>query len=101
LHTKSKRDWSSDVCSSDLIFDTIIKIIPAPVDNSDEPLQFQITILDWDDYVGRIGVGRISRSKVKVSDNITVMKSDGSTQNFRRSEERRVGTELKRHRRQS
>ena len=57
--------------------------IPAPVDNSDEPLQFQITMLDWDDYVGRIGVGRIYRGKVKVGDNITVMKRDGSTQNFR------------------
>ncbi|WP_281828460.1 MULTISPECIES: translational GTPase TypA [Lactobacillus] len=67
----------------DPIFDTVIKNIPAPVDNSDEPLQFQITMLDWDDYVGRIGVGRIYRGKVKVGDNITVMKRDGSTQNFR------------------
>lgn len=65
------------------VFDTIIKHIPAPIDNSDEPLQFQITMLDWDDYVGRIGVGRIYRGKVKVGDNITVMKRDGSTQNFR------------------
>ena len=67
----------------DPIFDTVIKNIPAPIDNSDEPLQFQITMLDWDDYVGRIGVGRIYRGKVKVGDNITVMKRDGSTQNFR------------------
>ena len=65
------------------IFDTIIKSIPAPIDNSEEPLQFQITMLDWDDYVGRIGVGRIYRGRVKVGDNITVMKRDGSTQNFR------------------
>ena len=65
------------------IFDTIIKAIPAPIDNADEPLQFQITMLDWDDYVGRIGVGRIYRGEVKVGDNITVMKRDGSTQNFR------------------
>ena len=65
------------------IFDTIIKSIPAPIDNTDEPLQFQITMLDWDDYVGRIGVGRIYRGRVKVGDNITVMKRDGSTQNFR------------------
>ena len=65
------------------IFDTIIKAIPAPIDNADEPLQFQITMLDWDDYVGRIGVGRIYRGKVEVGDNITVMKRDGSTQNFR------------------
>ena len=67
----------------DPIFDTIIKAIPAPLDNADEPLQFQITMLDWDDYVGRIGVGRIYRGSVKVGDNITVMKRDGSQQNFR------------------
>ena len=67
----------------DPIFDTVIKNIPAPIDNVDEPLQFQITMLDWDDYVGRIGVGRIYRGHVKVGDNITVMKRDGSTQNFR------------------
>ncbi|CPS01832.1 GTP-binding protein LepA [Chlamydia trachomatis] len=76
-------DPSTQKETMDPIFDTIIKNIPAPVDNSDEPLQFQITMLDWDDYVGRIGVGRIYRGKVKVSDNITVMKRDGSTQNFR------------------
>ncbi len=67
----------------DPIFDTVLKYIPAPIDNSDQPLQFQITMLDWDDYVGRIGVGRIYRGKVKVGDDITVMKRDGSTQNFR------------------
>ncbi|NRO36291.1 translational GTPase TypA [Lactobacillus helveticus] len=76
-------DPSTQKETMDPIFDTIIKNIPATIDNSDEPLQFQITMLDWDDYVGRIGVGRIYRGKVKVGDNITVMKRDGSIQNFR------------------
>ena len=38
------------------IFDTIIDRIPGPVDNSDEPLQFQVSLLDYKDYVGRIGI---------------------------------------------
>ena len=76
-------DPSTQKETMDPIFDTIVKNIPAPLDNIDEPLQFQITMLDWDDYVGRIGVGRIYRGQVKVGDNITVMKRDGSTQNFR------------------
>ncbi|MDO4912168.1 MAG: translational GTPase TypA [Lactobacillus sp.] len=76
-------DLSTQKETMDPIFDTILKTIPAPLDNEDEPLQFQITMLDWDDYVGRIGVGRVYRGKVKVGDNITVMKRDGSTQNFR------------------
>ena len=65
------------------IFDTILKTIPAPIDNSDEPLQFQVALLDYNDYVGRIGIGRIFRGKIKVGDNVTVMKLDGSTKNFR------------------
>jgi GTP-binding protein len=39
--------------------------------------------LDYNDYVGRIGIGRIFRGKIKVGDNVTVMKLDGSKKNFR------------------
>ncbi|KJU73410.1 GTP-binding protein TypA [Pediococcus damnosus LMG 28219] len=65
------------------LFDTIVKTIPAPVDNSEEPLQFQVALLDYNDFVGRVGIGRIFRGKIKVGDNVTVMKLDGSTKNFR------------------
>ncbi|KRL89732.1 translational GTPase TypA [Limosilactobacillus ingluviei] len=65
------------------LFDTIVKTIPAPVDNSDEPLQFQVAILDYNDFVGRIGIGRVVRGRIKVGDQVTLMKLDGSTKNFR------------------
>lgn len=65
------------------VFDTIVDAIPAPIDNSDEPLQFQVAMLDYDDFVGRIGIGRIFRGTIKVGDSVTVMKLDGSTQDFR------------------
>ncbi|MDN6327494.1 MAG: translational GTPase TypA, partial [Alkalibacterium sp.] len=65
------------------VFDSILKEIPAPIDNSDEPLQFQVSLLDYNDYVGRIGVGRVFRGKIKVGDNVTLSKLDGSTKNFR------------------
>ena len=65
------------------IFDTVFETIPAPEDNSDEPLQFQVSLLDYNDFVGRIGIGRVFRGKIKVGDNVTVMKLDGTTQNFR------------------
>ncbi|MCW3778064.1 translational GTPase TypA [Levilactobacillus namurensis] len=65
------------------IFDTIVKHIPAPIDNEDEPLQFQVAMLDYNDFVGRVGIGRIFRGKIKVGDSVTVMKLDGSKQNFR------------------
>ena len=65
------------------IFDTIIDHIPAPVDNSDEPLQFQVSLLDYNDFVGRIGIGRVFRGSVKVGDQVTLSKLDGTTKNFR------------------
>ncbi|MBT2731633.1 translational GTPase TypA [Carnobacterium sp. ISL-102] len=65
------------------IFDTILSEIPAPIDNSDEPLQFQVSLLDYNDYVGRIGIGRVFRGTIKVGDAVTLSKLDGSTKNFR------------------
>ncbi len=65
------------------VFDTIVKEIPAPTDNQNEPLQFQVAMLDYDDYVGRIGVGRVFRGTIKIGDQVSVLKLDGSTQNFR------------------
>ena len=57
----------------DYLFDTIIEHIPAPVDNSDEPLQFQVSFLDYNDYVGRIGIGRVFRGTIKVGDQVTFL----------------------------
>jgi GTP-binding protein len=65
------------------IFETIVEKIPAPVDNRDEPLQFQVALLDYNDFVGRVGIGRIFRGQIKVGDNVSVMKLDGSKKNYR------------------
>lgn len=67
----------------DPVFNTILKHIPAPIDNQDEPLQFQVTLLDYNDYLGRIGVGRVFRGKISVGQQVVVMKKDGSTKSFR------------------
>jgi len=47
------------------LFDTIISAIPAPNDQPDEPLQILFSSIDYDEYVGRIGVGRIERGTAK------------------------------------
>lgn len=65
------------------VFDKIFETIPAPVDNSDEPLQFQVAMLDYNDFVGRIGIGRVKRGTIKMGDNVEVLKLDGTTQSFR------------------
>jgi GTP-binding protein len=65
------------------IFDTIVDAIPAPEDTTEEPLQFQVALLDYNDFVGRIGIGRVFRGKIKVGDSVSVLKLDGSKKNFR------------------
>ncbi|WOV86237.1 translational GTPase TypA [Sporosarcina oncorhynchi] len=67
----------------EVLFDSIIENIPAPVDNRDEPLQFQVSLLDYNDYVGRIGIGRVFRGTMKVGQQVSVLKRDGSTKNYR------------------
>lgn len=76
-------DPADQIKTMEPVFDTIIEHIPAPVDNSDEPLQFQVSLLDYNDFVGRIGIGRIFRGSIKVGDNVTLSKLDRSTKNFR------------------
>ncbi|MBH0161133.1 GTP-binding protein [Fictibacillus halophilus] len=65
------------------LLDTIIDTIPAPEDNSAEPLQFQVTMLDYNDYLGRIGIGRVFRGTIKVGQAVSLMKLDGSVKKFR------------------
>ncbi|EDN8786495.1 translational GTPase TypA [Listeria monocytogenes] len=65
------------------LLDTIIEHIPAPVDNSDEPLQFQVSLLDYNDYVGRIGIGRIFRGTMHVGQTVALIKLDGTVKQFR------------------
>ncbi|AVQ97971.1 translational GTPase TypA [Oceanobacillus sp. M65] len=67
----------------DPVFTTILDHIPAPADTKDEPLQFQVTLLDYNDYVGRIGVGRVVRGKISVGQQVVVLKEDGSQKSFR------------------
>ncbi|WP_088104959.1 translational GTPase TypA [Halalkalibacter urbisdiaboli] len=65
------------------LFETVIETIPAPIDNSDEPLQFQVTMLDYNDYLGRIGIGRVFRGTINVGQQVALMKLDGSVKQFR------------------
>ncbi|EOK4610648.1 translational GTPase TypA [Listeria monocytogenes] len=65
------------------LLDTIIEHIPAPVDNSDEPLQFQVSLLDYNDYVGRIGIGRVFRGTMHVGQTVALIKLDGIVKQFR------------------
>ncbi|WP_020651597.1 translational GTPase TypA [Massilia niastensis] len=61
------------------LFEAILKYVPVRDDNPDGPLQMQITSLDYSSYVGKIGIGRISRGRVKAGQDVVVMNGPDST----------------------
>ena len=65
----------------DCLFKTIIENINAPACDEDGPTQMLVSNIDYDDYVGRIAVGRIERGTVRTGMNVTVCKKDGKTTN--------------------
>ncbi len=65
------------------VFETIIKEVPAPKDDPTKPLQALVTSLDYNDYVGRIGIGRVYAGSVKAGQNVAVLKRDGKRTNSR------------------
>lgn len=65
------------------LYEAIVDHIPAPIDNREEPLQFQVALLDYNDYVGRIGIGRVFRGTMNVGQQVALMKLDGSVKQFR------------------
>tara|TARA_R110002073_G_scaffold114673_3_gene251985 strand:- start:309 stop:2123 length:1815 start_codon:yes stop_codon:yes gene_type:complete len=58
------------------LFDTILKHVREPEGNPDEPLQLQISALDYSSFVGRIGIGRISRGRLKPAQDVMVLTGD-------------------------
>lgn len=65
------------------LFDAIIENIEAPSGDIDAPLQVLFSSLDYDDYIGRIGVGRVERGHINRNDNVVLCKTDGSTENVK------------------
>jgi len=65
------------------LFETILKEVPPPEGSSEAPLQLLFSNIDYDDYVGRIGVGRVERGSVKNGQAVTICRADGSTANAR------------------
>ena len=65
------------------LLDMIIDQIPAPKMDKDAPLQFQPALLDYTDFVGRIGIGRITRGTIKSGEVVSCCRLDGSIKSFR------------------
>ena len=74
---------SSQKPGMDPIFDLIVNEIPEPKVEQEGPLQLQCALLDYNDYVGRMGIGRIQRGIIKVGESVTCARLDGTTKNFK------------------
>lgn len=77
------KDLSTQKHTMDPVLDMIINNIPGPETDSVSPLQFQPALLDYNDYVGRIGIGRIARGTIKENENVSCVRLDGSIKQFR------------------
>src|SRR5256885_1633460 len=71
-------DLKVDGTTLEPLFDTIVKTVPPPRFDPAMGLQFRVTMLDWDDYVGRLIIGRIVNGHVKQADRIAVIHRDGA-----------------------
>lgn len=65
------------------LLDMIVEKVPAPEGDINGSLQFLTSNIDYDDYIGRIAIGRIHRGTMKVGQNVTICKKDGKTSNVR------------------
>jgi len=69
--------------SMEPLFNTIIEYIPSPKNDANAPLQMQVSLLDYNDYVGRIGIGRVVQGTIKHGQQVSLMRVDGTTVQFR------------------
>ena len=76
-------DLNTQEKTMDPILDTVISHIPAPRVDENGSLQFQPAMLDYNDFVGRIGIGLVKRGTIKVNEMVTCMRLDGTKKQFR------------------
>lgn len=76
-------DIATQVPNMDCLFDMIIDEIPEPLVDEEGGLQFQPALLDYNDYVGRIGIGRVQRGKIRVNESVVCLRADGTKTQFR------------------
>lgn len=79
----AKYSLDDDSTTIDPLLDTIVKQCKPFEGNENDDLQLQISNLGYDDYIGRLGIGRINKGKIKNGEQVTLVKNDGSVENFR------------------
>ncbi len=65
------------------LFESIIKDVPPPTGDPEAPLQMQVATLDSDDYVGRVGIGRVFQGTINVGDDVVIARRNGERDELR------------------
>jgi len=83
LYASGREGWATldlKTSSKDMkpLFETIIKHVPPPLAHADEPLQMLVTMLDYNDFVGRIGIGRISKGRLAKGQSVVLVRPEGN-----------------------
>ena len=73
-------DLKVDGTTLEPLFETILATVPPPRFDPAVGLQFRVTMLDWDDYVGRLVIGRLVNGAIRKADRVSVIHRDGSTE---------------------
>ncbi len=76
-------DPSTQQPGMDPVYELIINEIPEPKVEENGPLQLQAALLDYNDYVGRMGIGRIQRGTIKVGSTVSCARLDGTSKQFK------------------
>lgn len=79
----AKLSMDEDSNSIEPLLETILKQVKPYEGNENDNLQLQISTLDYDDYIGRLGIGRVTKGKIKDGETVSLIKNDGSVSSFR------------------
>ena len=79
----AKKELEDDSTNMDPLFEAIIKNVPAPEGHLDMPLQMLVTTIDYNEYVGKIGIGKIERGSIKKNQQVALIRKDGKIDNVK------------------
>ena len=79
----AKKSLNEESNSIEPLLETILNQVEPFKGNENDNLQLQVSALDYDDYIGRLGIGRVNKGKVKSGELVTLVKNDGSVESFK------------------
>lgn len=79
----AKKDLNEESTSIAPLLDTILEVVKPFEGNENDPLQLQVSNLGYDEYIGRLGIGRITKGSIKQGQLVSLSKNDGSVSSFK------------------